>query len=90
MARIESFRRPECFCPNCNKPTDAAMDATNAKSRPPEDGDVAICFYCSHVAIYDGDKLRNPNDKEMEDIAGDIDVVHAINMIGLVRGAKNS
>jgi hypothetical protein len=90
MARIESFIGPECLCPNCNKPTDAAMDVTNGKSRPPEDGDIAICFYCSHVAIYEGDKLRNPNDKEMEDIAGDVDVVHAINMIGLARGAKNS
>jgi hypothetical protein len=88
MARLEDHKVPIHSCPNCNKEMDGAMDVTNAQSRPPENGDVAICFYCSHIAIYEDGQLRNPNDEEMKDIAGDIDVVHAINAIAHGRSAK--
>lgn len=82
MGRLEDHEVPTHTCPNCGEQMDGAMDVTNSQSRPPEDGDIAICIYCSHIAIYENHQLRNPNDKEMEDIAGDIDVVHAINILG--------
>jgi hypothetical protein len=77
----EAYDVPESRCPECGKLNDAASGISN--DTPPSPGNVAICFYCHHLAIYGEDmKLRHPTDEEVVEIAGDPDIVHAMTMLG--------
>ena len=78
----DTTRTKENACLNCGHSITAGAPVERG-DRPPVPGDIAICLYCAHVHIYaDGLALREPNDDEMVEIAGDPDMVKAVNAIG--------
>ena len=84
---MESYHVPETFCLACNKPVDAAGPVSGG--RAPQAGDVSICFYCHHVSIYGDDMTpRDPTDEEIIDMAGDPELVGAINLLGRFKSAE--
>lgn len=73
----EPYRVPPSKCTNCGHVPDAA-DTVSGNDKPPEVGDYTICLYCSHLMVYgDNMVLRNPNDLEMKEIAGDPGLLEA-------------
>jgi hypothetical protein len=38
------------LCPHCGRPTEHAGSVTHP--RPPQDGDLVMCFYCLEVGVY--------------------------------------
>jgi len=52
----------------------------------PSPGDVAICLHCAHIHIYAEDlTLRQPNDAEIVDIAGDEEIIRMMAALGELR-----
>jgi hypothetical protein len=44
---------------------------------------VAICFYCHHLMVFADDMtMRNPNDTEIVEMAGDEDIVRHMTALG--------
>lgn len=84
-------RTPPSKCLNCGKlitagaptpdfPDDSKPNPDDSKPNP---GDVAVCLDCAHVHIYADDlTLRAPTDDEMVDIAGDPEMIRAVEAIG--------
>ena len=62
-------------CLGCGAMHDSATSAYG--DAVPEDGSISLCFECGHIMVFDGGRLRNPNDQEMHDIAGDPDIIKA-------------
>lgn len=52
---MNSHRHIESLCPVCKERLDAASNADQVKSSPPECGDVSICLYCASYLIFDED-----------------------------------
>jgi hypothetical protein len=77
-----SVRVPESKCINCGKKVDAADHTMLTPPLPPSDGDIMICLYCSHIHIYDGNKMREPTENEMVEIAGNSDMLDAVAFAG--------
>jgi hypothetical protein len=75
-------RTPPQTCLNCGEKVDSASDTTPAYTRPPQPGDIALCFYCGHVMAYLDAKgrFRPLTDQEMVEVAGDPDIVRALNL----------
>lgn len=74
---------PQSRCPSCGKKLDAC-EMLNGDNKP-DPGDVSVCF-CGHVMIFGEDlKLREPNDREIYDIAGDPALLQAQRMIAEFR-----
>lgn len=58
-------------CLHCHEVLDGATGVETDRRRPVS-GNASICMYCGHVAIFAEDmSLREPNDEEMHDLAGD-------------------
>jgi hypothetical protein len=80
------YRLAEARCLECGKLVDAATSIAEAgeEKRPPEEGDIVVCFRCGHVMIYaDGEgTLRQPTDEEIVEIAGDQRIVAFLNFRG--------
>ena len=77
----ETYRVAGSFCPDCGKEMDAADPVGDG--RAPRSGDLAICFYCHHLSTYGEDMvLRNLNDREVFEAAGDPEIVRAMTMLG--------
>jgi hypothetical protein len=58
------------FCLGCNERIDGASEPFEGGS--PNPGDVTVCIYCGHIMVFgEGLKLRNPDDDEIKEIAGD-------------------
>lgn len=76
-------RTPLNACLDCGRKVDSGTDVTESDNpRPPRPGDIAICLHCAHVMIYAGDlTVRAPTDAEVIEIAGDPDMVRAVNAI---------
>jgi hypothetical protein len=94
MGKMVDHRTPASACLNCGREMDAAFAVQEDNHIPPTPGSVAICFDCSHIMVYDDDlKLREPSDKDIKDIAGDPDIIRAVEVIGAARamwkGKKN-
>lgn len=64
-------------CPACSAVVDAAtaMDGSDASPAP---GDVTVCLYCARVLIFTADGLRLPTFEEIEQLAGNEDLVRAV------------
>ena len=76
-------RTPVNHCLNCGKKINAASPAEAPFDAAPTPGDVAICLDCAHIHIYADDlTLRQPTGAEVVEIAGDPELVKAVNMIG--------
>jgi hypothetical protein len=65
---------------------DAATSVDHRHSPMP--GAIAICLVCSHIMSYDEAlQLRELNDKEILDVAGDPDVLRIIKALGMSKKA---
>jgi hypothetical protein len=74
-------RTPLNNCMNCGKLIDSGA-SIDPGERSPQPGDIAICLDCAHIHIYTDDlTIRNPTDDEVVEIAGDPDIIRAVNMI---------
>lgn len=75
-------RTPLNHCLDCGHAIDASTDASAPNNSTPGPGDLAICLHCAHVMIYADDlTVRAPTDAEVVEIAGDPDMVRAVNAI---------
>jgi hypothetical protein len=74
-------------CTNCRKVVDAASGvATDAK---PDPGDFTICLACGHLMVFADDlTLRDLNDDEIVEIAGDRRVLAVQRARGMVAKMK--
>jgi hypothetical protein len=87
----KTTRTPRNLCLNCGKEIDAATPTEQAHARrSPKPGDVALCLDCAHIHIFADDlTLREPTGDEIVVIAGDRDVVRAVNAIGELKRREN-
>jgi len=74
MAKIgvgDSVRTPEDNCRSCGKSLTGAFAVGDIDRKMPKAGDVSLCRYCGHIAVFGDDlKLREPNGEEIREIAG--------------------
>lgn len=67
---MEATKLPGCVCTNCGKLVDGASSFETDRS--PRPGDATICVYCGHLMVFDDTmKLRELNDQEIVELAGD-------------------
>jgi DNA-directed RNA polymerase subunit RPC12/RpoP len=72
---------PHEACLNCGKSIDAATRTLDMDDDRPSPGDVAICFYCGHLMVFADDmSVREPNEAEVVEMAGDPDIVEGMRM----------
>lgn len=65
-------------CPNCNNLLDSHLDIHDPKARP-EPNDITVCIYCGHICAFDDNlKLRELNDEEIRNVAGDPDLLELV------------
>ena len=77
-------RTPLNHCLDCGYQIDSGSPAGGALHdvRPPREGDLAICLNCAHVMAYANDLTMRPlTGDEVVEIAGDPDMVRAVNAI---------
>jgi transcription elongation factor Elf1 len=75
-----------CNCLNCGILIDAATSVNHKNT--PFPGAIAVCMICSHIMAYDEKiHLREVNDEEILQIAGNKDILFLINGLG---GAKKA
>lgn len=60
-------RGPKRVCLKCGSGNDAHQGFETKDE--PEPGDLSICWYCGHMAIFTKRGLREPNEEEAERIA---------------------
>lgn len=76
-------------CLNCDAVLDASS-STDEDTRGPEPGDATICFYCGHLMVFDHElNLRNPNDDELIEMAGDPRLRLVMDACAKARGSLN-
>jgi hypothetical protein len=75
MTDPTDFGVPTCRCLACGKELDMAMNSEGKD--PPRPGDLTICLTCGHLMAFNaGLELRELNDDEMKDVAGDRRIIH--------------
>lgn len=80
MTEFQHSRVPEQKCPDCGAAVDAATPLDGESI--PKEGSAAICLYCSGVAIYDENlSLRQPTPEEQLEIASDVEIIRAIQVV---------
>lgn len=50
-------RIPDQTCPYCGRNIGATMKTKDTDQRPPEPGDLSLCFYCGEVAKFDNNMI---------------------------------
>lgn len=80
---------PLYVCVNCGKRMGvASASPVDPDPRPPQEGDVSVCLYCSHVMIFSADRTyRAPTPEEMDEIASDPDVLNLLQAMHRLRTA---
>jgi hypothetical protein len=83
-----STRHEASACLGCGKELDASTGVGHrSKPRP---GCISICLACGHIQAYGaGLKLRELNDQEMVDIAGNEKILVIVKAAGLAREAAD-
>jgi hypothetical protein len=77
LRRILDVHVPPSACTHCGRVMDMATNITGGNI--PEEGSIGLCIKCSHVMVYDSSlRLRNPNDEEMVEIAGNESILKAV------------
>jgi len=77
-------RTPSSVCLNCGKRIDGASSVKG--NRIPSPGDISICAYCSHIMAFADDlTLRELNDEEARDIAGEPTLLRALEALNSFR-----
>jgi hypothetical protein len=61
-------------CFGCDRVLDAASNTIGESM--PKPGNITVCLDCGHIMVFgDNLQLRNPNDQEILEIAGDKDLL---------------
>lgn len=76
--------RPTCVA--CGHSVEAATMLGSGGDLP-NDGDVSVCLYCGHVAIFTGQgvEIREPTDEEREYIESNAEVQAAVALVAVAR-----
>lgn len=84
MTKATVTRTPVNRCLACGMKIDAATPTPDfPDSATPGPGDIALCLDCAHIMIYADDlTLREPTGEEIFEIAGDPDIIRAVDAIG--------
>jgi hypothetical protein len=80
----KTTRTPLSHCLDCGMTVTAGTPSVVDRPdyRPPQPGDLAICIRCTHVMAYGDDlRVRALTDAEIVNVAGDPDMVEAVNKI---------
>lgn len=89
MAELKTHRLPAGRCTACGAAADAATEAAPGGQRP-KPGDVTVCLYCGHIMIFADDlSLRDPNDSEAHEIAGDQRIIRAVEAAHRRKGRRH-
>jgi len=81
----KSQRTKPMRCPNCGTVNDSAA-SVNVEKASVKPGDVSICIKCGHLAVFtERLKLRDPNDDEIKNMAGDPRLVRVMEALHFVR-----
>jgi hypothetical protein len=77
-------RTPKNKCLACGYVIDAASSTPDYPDNPPPSpGDIALCLNCAHLHLFADDlTLRELTDAEMVEVAGDPEMLHAVEAIG--------
>lgn len=71
---------PENNCTNCGKRLDA-VDNLGEEEEMPEPGNFTVCLGCGHVMVFaEGLSLRDPDDSEIHEIAGNPELLKIMKM----------
>jgi hypothetical protein len=77
------------LCLSCGVDVDAATDPFGENR--PSPGDATVCLYCGHIMIFgEGLKLRNLNDAEHKEFAGDKRILMIQRARGMVSGGPKA
>lgn len=80
---------PVCLCVNCGEAINAASGIGNDDT--PEPGNITICSECGHLMAFADDlSLRELNDKEMLEVAGDKTILLAQEALAMVRKERDN
>lgn len=77
----EGVKLVKSHCTNCGKEMDGASGFSHDEK--PKSGSIGICIACFHIMAYDEAlKLRELNDQEIQDVAGDENILAALKALG--------
>jgi hypothetical protein len=68
----------EHICPGCGKVNDRASSTDPNYTRPPQSGDLVVCFRCGHVSVVDEDKLRSFTTDELRELQREFPDIWAV------------
>jgi hypothetical protein len=74
-------------CPVCRAVVDGAT-AVDGSDAQPAAGDITVCVYCARVLVFTEDGLRQPTMDELEDLAGNEELVRAVAVATLFRDSR--
>lgn len=84
---MKTTRTPENYCLNCGKLVDAA---SGQHEHTPKEGDISICFYCSHIMAFDAQlRLRDLNNEEIQYVAGNKKIIKHLEALANFRKEKS-
>lgn len=59
------------ICPGCGKLNDRASSTDPRYSKPPQSGDLVMCFGCGHVSVVEEAGLRSMTTTEVRELQRD-------------------
>lgn len=65
-------------CANCGELMNAIGRVENDETPPPNDGDFAVCLYCSHIHLFEKGKIRDSTPAERDEFASNPDVMEVL------------
>jgi len=84
----DAFRVPENTCLSCGQKLDSAA-RIEGDAEKPEPGNCTICMHCGHLMAFADDMtLRELNDQEAYDLAGDPTILRFQHVRGMVMAEK--
>jgi hypothetical protein len=81
---MKPYDTPKTICPKCGGKIDAA--AAVSGDRPPREGDLSVCAYCTTLSLYCADlTLRLPTPAEHQRLALNPDVMRTQIVLAALR-----
>ena len=78
-AKTRRLQQGECL--NCG----ARLTSVTGPAAAPDPGDIMVCAYCGHVMEWTSEGLAELSDEAASDIAGNPDVMAAVQLSGMFR-----
>ncbi len=80
---------PTIPCPECGIPNDGQYSPEHPEAVP-SDGDLSVCLYCGHLAVFTGEGdtlgLRPMTEEEHEQAMNQAEVSQAVAFVKRMRG----